>query len=115
MFRDSLDAFRRSFATYLSFGLIYSLMASLLFIPFLTYLFNRIVRMIGNGHALVNSEVYQIGLSWKGILGMLVIGFLAVTVLFIEFGVLIIIAHKNYFRQTVSVTGAFITAIKKIP
>jgi len=115
MFRDSLDDFRRSFATYLSFGLIYSLMASLLFIPFLTYLFNRIVRMIGNGHALVNSEVYQIGLSWKGILGMLVIGFLAVTVLFIEFGVLIIIAHKNYFRQTVSVTGAFITAIKKIP
>lgn len=115
MFRNSLDDFRRSFATYLSFEILYSFLSSLLFIPFLTYAFNRLVRLIGNGQALVNGEVFQMGLSFKGILGMLVIGFLAVTVLFIEFGVLIIIAHKNYFKQTVTVSQSFVTALKKTP
>lgn len=115
IFRNSLSDFKRSYATYLSFEVIYSFLVSLLFVPFLTYLFNRIVMVIGNGEALINGDVYQMGLSLKGIMGTLIIGFLAVTVLFVEFGVLILIAHKNYFKQTISVSQSFVTASGKWP
>lgn len=115
MFRDSLHDFRQSYVTYLSFGVIYSFLASLLFIPFLTYLFNRAVMMIGKGQSLINSDVYQMGWSFKGLAGMFAVSFLAVTVLFIEFGVIIIIAQKRYFNQHVAVSQAFRTALKKLP
>lgn len=115
IFRNSLSDFKRSYATYLSFAVIYSFLVSLLFVPFLTYLFNRIVMVIGNGEGLINGDVYQMGLSLEGIMGSLIIGFLAVTVLFVEFGVLILIAHKNYFKQTISVSQSFVTALKKWP
>src|SRR5699024_3661310 len=82
---------------------------------FLTYLFIRFVVVMGIGEALINSVVYQMGLSLEGILGAFIVGFMAVTVLFVEFGVLILIAHKNYFKQNVSISKSVMTALKKLP
>lgn len=115
MFRDSLHDFKRSYMTYLSFEIIYSFLASLLFIPFLTYLFNRVVMMIGNGQALINNDVYQTGASFKGLAGLFGVAFLAVTVLFVEFGVIILITQKHYFKQPVTVSQAFRKTLRKLP
>lgn len=114
-FRNSLYDFKQSYLTYLAFEVIYSFLASLLFIPLLTYLFNRVVMTIGKGQALLNNEVYQIGWSFKGIAGLFGVAFLAVTVLFVEFGVVIIIAQKNYFNRQVAISQAFRTALGKLP
>lgn len=115
LLKNSLDDFRLTFSTYLAFEIIYSFLASVLIVPFLTYLFNRIFLLIGKGEALLNSDVYQLGLSFNGLIGMFAISFLAVAVLFLEFGVIIIIGQKNYFKQSVSVTQSFVTALKKLP
>src|SRR5699024_3190420 len=56
-----------------------------------------------------------IGWSFKGVTGLLGIAFLAVTVMFVEFGVIIIIAQKKYFKQPVAISQAFRTALGKLP
>lgn len=115
LFKKSLADFKASFAEYISFELIYTFIASLLLVPFISYLFNNVFLLIGKGQALLNSEVYQLGFSFYGLMGMFAISFIAVTVLFIEFGTLIIIGQKKYFNQPVTIAQSFITAIKKLP
>lgn len=70
--------------------------------------------MIGSG-SLLNGEVYKIGLTWPGLIGMLIIMFLAVVILFIEFGVVITIAQKRYFQKEIFIAEAFVTTLKKLP
>ncbi|MUV36402.1 Glycerophosphodiester phosphodiesterase [Lentibacillus sp. JNUCC-1] len=115
MFRNSLDDFKRAYPKYLSFEVIYSFLASLIFTPFLSYLFNKLFMMVGRGEALLNKDIYMVGLSYKGVLGLFGISFLAVAVLFVEFGVIIIIAEKSYFKEAVTVSEAFVTAMTRIP
>src|SRR5699024_11533656 len=79
-----------------------------------TYTFNKIFMLIGKGDALLNSDVYQIGLSFNGLIGLFIIGFLAMIVLFLEFGTLILIGHKRYFNQSVSIADSFVTALKNL-
>lgn len=113
--RDSFEDFRNSFLKYLSFELIYSVLASVLILPFLTYIFNRIFLIVGKGEALLNSDVYKLGLSFNGLIGMFIISFLAVAVLFVEFGVIIFIGQKSYFKKSVSISDSFVTAINRLP
>src|SRR5699024_6280838 len=138
LIRNSLTDFKENISIYLIFEFIYSVFASLLIIPILTYTFNKIFMLIGKGDALLNSDVYQIGLSFKGLIGLFIIGFLAMIVLFLvfgflfliglfiigflamivlflEFGTLILIGHKRYFNQSVSIADSFVTALKKLP
>lgn len=115
IFRNSLDDFKLSFSKYLLFELFYTFLASMLVIPFLTYIFNRVFLLLGKGEAILNSDVYQLGLSFDGIISTFTISILAVAVLFIEFGVLIIICQKSYFRKPVSIAQAFNTSLKRLP
>lgn len=115
MLRNSLEDFKLSFSKYLLFELIYTFLASVLIAPFLTYIFNRVFLIIGKGEALLNSDIYQLGLSFNGLLSMFLISVIAVTVLFVEFGVLIIIGQKSYFKQPVSITQALMTTLKRLP
>ncbi|MCJ0932014.1 glycerophosphodiester phosphodiesterase [Virgibacillus halodenitrificans] len=96
------------------FEFIYSLFASILFAPFLSYIFNRMLTVIDDG-SLLNSEVFSLGLSISGIMGTLFVSFFAVAFLFVEFGVLIILAEKSYFNEPVYISEAFLTAVKKLP
>ncbi|WP_256200807.1 glycerophosphodiester phosphodiesterase family protein [Virgibacillus halodenitrificans] len=96
------------------FEFIYSLFASILFAPFLSYIFNRMLTVIDDG-SLLNSEVFSLGLSISGIMGTLFVSFFAVAFLFVEFGVLIILAEKSYFNKQVYISEAFLTAVKKLP
>lgn len=114
LFRHSWRDFRSAWLQYLTFEFVYSLMASIIFIPFLSYVFNRLLHIISDGN-LLNNEVFSLGLTFEGILIMLCVSFLAVAVLFVEFGTLIILAEKNYGEQTIYISDAFLTSLSKLP
>ncbi|MBU9720602.1 MULTISPECIES: glycerophosphoryl diester phosphodiesterase membrane domain-containing protein [Bacillaceae] len=114
LLKNSLIDFKYSYKKYLSFTILYMLLTSIIFVPIISYLFNRVLKGVGTG-SLLNAEVYQIGLTYSGILGMLAISFLAVLVLFIEFGVMISIAQKRFFNRDLYVAEAFVTTLSKTP
>lgn len=112
--QQSLNDFRKSYPSYLSFELFYMLLTSFLYVPLVSFIFNQMLKWIGSS-TLLNAEVYQIALTLPGLLGLVLITFLAVIFLFIEFGVLILIAHKRYFNSSIQVTEALYTSIRKLP
>ncbi|MYL58040.1 glycerophosphodiester phosphodiesterase [Virgibacillus halodenitrificans] len=114
LLKNSWSDFKESYLQYILFEFIYSLFASILFAPFLSYIFNRMLTVIDDG-SLLNSEVFSLGLSISGIMGTLFVSFFAVAFLFVEFGVLIILAEKSYFNKQVYISEAFLTAVKKLP
>src|SRR5699024_3419756 len=109
IFKDSLNDFTSSYKQYLSFEIIYTMLASFLFVPFLTYIFNRLLNAMGIG-SLLNAEVYRFGMSFPVMLTFLLITFLSVAILFVEFGVLITLSQKRYFKKSVLITEAMVTA-----
>src|SRR5690625_4582590 len=114
IYKDSLRDFSYSYKKYLSFEIIYTMLASFLFVPFLTYIFNRLLSVMGVG-SLLNAEVYRLGMSFPVMLSFLLITFVSVAILFVEFGVLITISQKRYFKKSILITEAFLTTLKKLP
>lgn len=114
LFGRSIRDFRATYKKHLLFEYLFMLLTSFVFIPMMSYMFNRIIRMVGSG-SLLNDEVYKVGLSYKGIIGLIAIGLVAVIVLFIEFGVMITIAQKNYFGKEVLISDAVLTTLSKTP
>lgn len=114
IFKDSLHDFTSSYKKYLSFEVIHTMLASFLFVPFLTYIFNRLLSIMGVG-SLLNAEVYRLGMSFPIMLSVFIVTFLAVAILFVEFGVLITISQKKYFKKPVLVTQALASTLKKLP
>lgn len=114
LIKESLQDFKASYKKYLSFALLYMLFTSFLFVPVISLIFNRILKVIGAG-SLVNAEVYKIGLSSTGLIVMFFISFLAVVTLLVEFGVMIIIAEQKYFEKNILVSDAFVTTLRKLP
>jgi glycerophosphoryl diester phosphodiesterase len=112
LLRNSLLDFRSTYKKHLSFEFIYMFITSFMFIPILTYISNKMIRAMGSSSVL-NSEVFKIGLSYSGVIGILVICFLSVFILFIEFGVIIILAQKKYFHKPILISEAFISTIRK--
>ena len=110
----SLLDFRRSYKKYIAFGLVYMLVTSYVFVPALSYLFNRLMIMTGSS-VLLNQDIFRILLSTRGIISLLVVGSVAVIMIFIELGTLIIIAHQKYHDETVFVTDAVMTTIRSVP
>lgn len=114
LFVRSIQDFRRTFKKHLLFEYLFMLLTSFVFIPLMSYIFNRIIRTLGSG-SMLNGEVFKIGLSYTGILGLIAICMVAVIVLFIEFGVVITIAQKNYFGTDVLISDAVLTTLRKTP
>ncbi|MFA1821621.1 glycerophosphoryl diester phosphodiesterase membrane domain-containing protein [Virgibacillus oceani] len=114
IFKESLRDFTSSYKNYLSFEIIYTMLASFLFVPLLTYIFNKLLSIVGVG-SLLNAEVYKFGMSFPVMLSFLLFTFLAVAILFVEFGVLITISQKRYFKKSVLITEALVTTLKKLP
>lgn len=114
LFGRSIRDFRASYKKHLLFEYLFMLLTSFVFVPIMSYMFNRIIRMVGSGFVL-NDEVYKVGLSYTGIIGLIAISLAAVIVLFIEFGVIITIAQKNYFGKEVLISDAVVTTLRKTP
>ncbi|OEF97374.1 glycerophosphoryl diester phosphodiesterase membrane domain-containing protein [Desulfuribacillus alkaliarsenatis] len=111
---SSYKDFKYTYKKYIVFEFIYLLLTSFLFVPLIAYIFNRALIAMGSS-SLLNSDVFKIVLSIEGVIGLLVIGLIAVTVIFIEFGVLIVIANQQYLKKSVSIIEAVITTVKYIP
>ncbi|ABR49254.1 glycerophosphoryl diester phosphodiesterase [Alkaliphilus metalliredigens QYMF] len=111
---SSLKDFRKTYKRYIAFELIYKLMASFIFVPLIAYVFNRILISMGSG-PLLNNEVFRIALNYKGVTGLIIIAMLSVVLIFIEFGVLVVISQKKYFYKDISISDSLITTIKTLP
>lgn len=114
LLKNSWLDFQGTYKKHLVFTFIYAIITSIIFVPLIANVFNRVLRAMG-ANSLLNSEIFRILLDPRGILGLIIIGIIAVTVIFVEFGVLTIISQKKYFHKNVSIVDAFLTMLKKTP
>ncbi|MFP4697329.1 MAG: glycerophosphoryl diester phosphodiesterase membrane domain-containing protein [Eubacteriales bacterium] len=107
-FKDLKDTYKR----HILFGYLFMLITSLIFVPLIAFIYNRILWSLGSG-SLINADIYKIVLNYKGVIGLIIIGFISVFVLYVQFGVTIVLAQKQYFKKEVSIFMSFITVVKK--
>lgn len=110
----SIRDFRDTYKKHLIFEYLFMLMTSFVIIPIISFIFNRIIRIVGSGSVL-NGEFYKIGLSYAGVGGLIAICLVAMLVLFIEFGVVITIAQQHYFGKNVLISDAVLTTLRQTP
>ncbi|MFD2115292.1 glycerophosphoryl diester phosphodiesterase membrane domain-containing protein [Paenibacillus yanchengensis] len=110
----SLRDFRNSYKRLLAFEYLFMLLTSVIIIPVITFIFNRILMVVGSG-SLLNGEVYRIGMSIEGVSGLIIIGLVASFALFIELCVLVIMIQQNYFQKKITMADALITTLRKTP
>ncbi|WP_337100391.1 glycerophosphodiester phosphodiesterase [Paenibacillus sp. YIM B09110] len=114
MLGKSIRDFRSSYPKLLLFEYLYMLLTSSVIIPVITFIFNRILMVVGSG-SLLNGEVYRLGFSYEGVLGLILIGLVASFALFIELCVLIIMVQQRYFGREVAIMDAFLTTLRQTP
>ncbi|CAM4245971.1 glycerophosphodiester phosphodiesterase [Paenibacillus alkaliterrae] len=114
LFWKSMQDFRATYKKHLLFEYLFMILTSFAIIPILTFILNRIIRVVGSG-SLLNGEVYEVGLSYTGVFGLIAICLIAVFVLFIEFGVIITIAQQHYFGKNVLIADAVLTTLRQTP
>ncbi|MFB9273698.1 glycerophosphodiester phosphodiesterase family protein [Cohnella cellulosilytica] len=110
----SLRDFRAFSAKLLFFEMGYMLATSAVVIPMITFVFNRILRVVGSG-SLLNGEVYRIGWSYEGLTGLLLIGLVASFALLIELFVLIVLIQQRYLGKQIAIVDALLIALRKTP
>ena len=110
----SIRDFRKFFAKLLIFELMYMFVTSIVVIPVITFVFHKIVRVAGSG-SLLNGEVYRIGVSYKGVTGLLLIGLVASFAFLIELFVLIVLVQQRYFGKEIAIADALLIALRKTP
>lgn len=113
-FGSSIRDFRATYKKHFLFAYLFMLLTSFVIIPIISFIFNRVIRMVGSG-SLLNGEVYKVGLSYTGVIGLIAIGLVTVLVLFIEFGVIITIAQQHYFGKDVLIADALLTTLRQTP
>lgn len=114
IWRDSLRDFRIIHRKVLVFESLFILLSGFVFVPFMSWLFDRLLRSGGSGY-LVNGEVITYAFDWRGALSFVLLGSLMAFFLFTEIGVILVLAQKTYFGHRVTVMDALATVIKRIP
>ncbi|MCR2805950.1 glycerophosphodiester phosphodiesterase [Paenibacillus soyae] len=117
MFRLLGRSIRDFYATYqklLVFEYLYMLLTSFVIIPVITFIFNRILTVVGSG-SLLNNEVYRLGYSYEGVIGLTMIGMVASFAVFIELCVLIIMVQQHYFGREVAIIDSLLTTLRQTP
>ena len=114
MISRSIRDFRRSYPKLLIFEYIYMLLTSVIVIPIIAFIFNRILKVVGSG-SLLNDEVYLLGLTFEGVFGLIIIGLVASFALFIELCVLIILVQQRYFGKDIAILDAVLTTLRQTP
>lgn len=110
----ALRDFRASYPKLLLFEYLYMLVTSVVIVPVITFLFNRVLTVVGSG-SLLNTDVYRIGLSYKGLLGLVLIGLVASFAVLIELYVLVIIVQQRYFGKDIAIVDAVLTTLRQTP
>ncbi|MEK3885481.1 glycerophosphodiester phosphodiesterase [Paenibacillus sp. PL2-23] len=110
----SIRDFYGSYRKLLFFEYIYMLLTSFVIVPVITFIFNRILMVIGSG-SLLNNEVYRLGYSYEGVIGLTMIGMVSSFALFIELCVLIIMVQQHYFGRDIAIIDALLTTLRRTP
>jgi len=108
---ESFRDFRRAWRLYFSFGLIYLLFSSYIFVPVLGYIFNRAL-LFTDSNVLVNNEVFKIFINYKSAAGLVFFVIAIVFFLVFEQSILILIAHKQYFRREIHFSEVILITLK---
>ncbi|WP_127534361.1 glycerophosphodiester phosphodiesterase [Paenibacillus kobensis] len=114
LLRRSIRDFRAAYPQLLIFEYLFMLITSVVIIPIITLIFNRILTVVGSG-SLMNDDIVQLGLNWQGMLGMLAIGLVASFAVFIELSVLIILVQQRYFGNKAAIADALLAAFRQTP
>lgn len=85
-----------------------------LFVPINSYVFNKILNTMGS-RSLLNADVFKVVLSYKGLGAFVFAFFISIIIMFLEYGIIIILAQKNYFDKDVSIFQALFITIKNLP
>ncbi|SDY23464.1 glycerophosphoryl diester phosphodiesterase [Tindallia californiensis] len=110
----SLIDFKKYYRGYIAYGFVFLILTSVIFIPLLGYLFNRLIISMGAG-VLINKDAFRIVLSYEGLIGLIIIASISVMIVFIELGGLIVLAQRKIFSKKVFISEAIITAIFSVP
>lgn len=110
----SIRDFRAAYPKLLFFEYLYMLLTSVIIIPIITLIFNRVLTVIGSG-SLMNEDIAQLGLNWKGMLGLIAIGLIASFAVFIELCVLVVLVQQRLWGHRVAITDALLTALRQTP
>jgi len=117
MFKDlleSIDDMRKHYRLYVNFGLLYLLLFSIIFVPLLSYVINRIFLSVEGG-VLLNLDVFKILLRPSGLVSVMGLLLLSTLFLFVLFGTYLILSEKKIFKKEILLTEATLTAIRAIP
>src|SRR5690554_3139925 len=110
----SIKDMKKHYRLYVNFGLLYLLFFSIIFVPLLSYVINRIFLSVEGG-VLLNLDVFKILLRPRGLLSVLGLLLLSTLFLFVLFGTYLILSEKKIFQKEILVTEAALTAIRAIP
>ncbi|MBD3922001.1 glycerophosphodiester phosphodiesterase [Paenibacillus sp. PR3] len=110
----SIRDFRAAYPKLLFFEYLYMLLTSVIIVPIITLIFNRVLTVIGSG-SLMNEDIAQLGLNWKGMLGLTAIGLIASFAVFIELCVLVVIVQQRLWGNRVAIADALLTALRQTP
>jgi len=111
---ESIDDMRKNYRLYVNFGLLYLLLFSIIFVPLLSYVINRIFLSVEGG-VLLNLDVFKILLRPKGLISVMGLLLLSTLFLFVLFGTYLILSEKKIFNKEILLTEALLTAIRAIP
>lgn len=114
IWRDSLSDFRIIHRKVLIFESLFILLSGFVFVPFMSWMFDRFLRSGGSGY-LVNGEVITYAFDWRGALSFILLGSIMALLLFAEIGVILVLAQKTFFGHRVTVMDALATVIKRAP
>lgn len=70
--------------------------------------------VVGSG-SLLNDEVYLLGRTLEGVVGLIMIGLVASFALFIELCVLIILVQQRFFGKEIAISDAILTTLRQTP
>ncbi|WP_040950609.1 glycerophosphodiester phosphodiesterase [Gorillibacterium massiliense] len=110
----SIRDFRAAYLQLLLFEYLFVILTSFVILPIITLIFNRVLTVIGSG-SLMNDDIVQLGLNWRGMLGLTAIGLVASFAVFIELCVLVILVQQHYFGKRIATADALLTALRQTP
>ncbi|RPF56151.1 glycerophosphodiester phosphodiesterase family protein [Aquisalibacillus elongatus] len=112
LLKNSFIDFAGIYKQYITFAFIFMFMTSFLFFPLTSFIFNRMLLLMGSP-TLINNEVYKIPLSSVGFSGLILISLIAIIAVFIQFGVNICIAQQKFFNKEILISEALLTTLAK--
>ncbi|MEF9951985.1 MAG: glycerophosphoryl diester phosphodiesterase membrane domain-containing protein [Clostridium sp.] len=112
--RNTLKNFSVNYKSVIFFEFLYKLLAIFLIIPINYFILNKFMGDIGV-NSITNTDLIKLGLSFEGIIYILLILGVSYVAVFIEMGILTYMANKSHKGEKVSLIEGAINSFKIIP